>query len=60
MSGQHTPMVLPACDQHGQMAHQPPGTPEQAWCGVWYRCQRCTNTVLLPSAAIAKAAGSAS
>ena len=60
MSGAtNTPMVLPACDLHGQMEHQTPGTPEQAYCGVWYRCSHCTNTVLLPSAAITKAAGSA-
>lgn len=54
MSAQ-TPMVLPHCDQHGQMEFQPHGTAEQAYCGIWYRCAHCTNTVLLPSAAIAKA-----
>lgn len=43
-------MTIPECAQHGQMHIQPAGTPEQAWCGVWYRCQHCTNTVLLPSA----------
>lgn len=44
-----TPMTLPACELHGQMALQPPGTPEQAFCGTWYRCTRCTNTTLLAS-----------
>lgn len=39
----------PMCAQHGQMAVQPAGTPEQVFCGVWYRCARCTNTVLLES-----------
>ena len=43
------PMALPICEQHGQMEHQKPGTPEQEWCGVWYRCAKCTNTVLFPS-----------
>lgn len=59
-AAKHTPMVLPACDQHGQMELQKPGTPEQAYCGIWYRCARCTNTVLLPSAAIGRATGSQS
>lgn len=44
--------VLPECPTHGQMELQQPGTPEQAWCGVWYRCRHCTTSVLLPSANI--------
>ena len=52
MEAKHTPMVLPQCEQHGQMEIQPAGTPEQAWCGVWYRCTRCTNAALFPSAAL--------
>lgn len=60
MNAQYTPMVLPACEQHGQMELQTPGTPEQAHCGIWYRCTRCTNTALFPSAAIAKATGETS
>ena len=59
-AAQSKPMVLPMCAQHGQMEHQKPGTAEQAYCGVWYRCGKCTNAVLLPSAALAKAQEAAS
>lgn len=49
-----TPMVLPKCDQHGQMEHQKSGTKEQEWCGVWYRCTKCSTTTLFSSAALAQ------
>jgi hypothetical protein len=42
-------MTQPACDKHGPMEKQSPGTQEQQWCGEWWRCQHCTNTVLIPS-----------
>lgn len=40
---------LPECSVHGSMELVAPGTNEQKWCGVWYRCTRCTSSVLLPS-----------
>jgi hypothetical protein len=36
------------------MERQQPGTPEQAWCGTWWRCTRCTNSTLLPSIDLTK------
>jgi hypothetical protein len=41
------PMELPKCAEHGSMELQPAGTQEQEFCGTWYRCSRCTNSVLL-------------
>jgi hypothetical protein len=43
--------VRPACPEHGPMSPRPPGTREQAFCGVWYRCAafRCQYTHLLCS-----------
>jgi hypothetical protein len=43
---------LPACTQHGPMVQQEPGTPEQAFCGVWYRCTRCALAMMLQSEAL--------
>jgi len=37
---------------HGQYVLKSPGTAEQAWCGTWYGCQRCHNSILLPSPAL--------
>lgn len=34
------------------MELQKPGTPEQAFVGTSYRCQRCHSSVLFPSAAL--------
>lgn len=42
-------MKQPTCDKHGPMLRRPAGTPEQQWCGEWWQCQHCTNTVLVPS-----------
>ena len=42
-------MNTPICPTHGPMQQVPPGTPEQAWCGEWWRCDRCTHSVLQPS-----------
>ncbi len=39
----------PHCPQHGTMQKAHPATPEQKWCGEWWRCDRCTHTVLRPS-----------
>jgi hypothetical protein len=47
------PMELPKCAEHGTMELQKPGTREQAFCGTWYRCTRCTNSVLLTSPQLA-------
>lgn len=48
-AGVALPMALPRCDQHGEMVLSKPGTREQEWCGTWYRCTRCTSSVLLSS-----------
>ena len=41
---------LPVCPIHGdQLDLQKPGTPEQEFCGTWYRCPQCGYTVLYPS-----------
>lgn len=42
-------MTLPDCPTHGPMQKVPAGTPEQAWCGEWWRCELCTHSVLRPS-----------
>jgi len=42
-------MDNPSCPNHGPMQKVPPGTAEQKWCGEWWRCDRCTNSVLKPS-----------
>lgn len=43
--------VRPSCPQHGPMSPKPPGTPEHAFCGVWYTCTgpRCWYSELIPS-----------
>lgn len=48
------PAERPECPKgHGFMELSAPGTPEQAWCGVKYRCQNgCTSSVLFPSPAL--------
>lgn len=48
-------MELPRCPvtEHGAMALQVPGTREQEYCGVWYRCIHCMNSELLISPALA-------
>jgi len=44
------PMELPKCSGHGiQMIARPPKTPEQRFCGAWYECPRCSETVLFVS-----------
>lgn len=45
-------MQLPTCLEHGVMELQKPGTREQEFCGTWYRCTRCTNSVLFTSPAL--------
>ena len=45
---------MPDCvsePEHGQMVIRPAEqqTREQKWCGVWYDCQRCHSSRLLPS-----------
>lgn len=42
---------LPECYEHGQMLLRPKEhqTYEQAWCGTWYDCGKCCNSVLYPS-----------
>ena len=49
MDGGKTIMQLPKCEKHGQMKLQNPGTREQEYCGTWYRCTRCGDSVLLTS-----------
>jgi hypothetical protein len=52
------PMQRPICQVpgHGTMSirsdHRQ--TYIQKWCGVWYDCQRCSNSVLFPSLAVQK------
>lgn len=46
------PMELPKCHKHGvQMGLRPLAcqTPEQKFCGVWYDCPACTQSVLVES-----------
>lgn len=41
---------LPVCPIHGdQMDLHKPGTPEQEFCGTWYRCPQCGYSTLYPS-----------
>jgi len=41
------------CPTHGAtMGPSNAGTPEQAYCGQWFRCERCTTSVLIPSAGL--------
>lgn len=43
-------MNLPECQQHGPMELDAlPGTKEQSFCGVWYRCTRCMCSTLFAS-----------
>ena len=48
----NVPMSLPVCatPMHGEMQLSMPGTREQEWCGVWYRCNTCKSAVLFPRA----------
>ena len=39
----------PTCKEHGPMLNEPAGTKEQEYCGEWWRCQLCTNTILIQS-----------
>lgn len=48
-AAQQSLMRLPECEQHGQMEFAPSGSPEQAFCGTWYRCSRCASSVLFSS-----------
>lgn len=53
MSAQHTPR--PTCPLHKRpMLLRPVAsqTPEQRWCGVWFDCSACGNSVLVPSQAL--------
>lgn len=36
-------MKAPRCEVpgHGRMKLQKPGTPEQAFCGTWFKCEEC-------------------
>lgn len=45
----------PACSIHGSMTRRPLDvqTEEQRWCGEWWDCSRCSNTVLVMSAEVA-------
>jgi hypothetical protein len=43
-------LLCPANALHGKLVPSPAGTPEQAWCGSWYRCAKCGSSMLLPSA----------
>jgi hypothetical protein len=40
------PTKPPRCDVpgHGPMTKKKPGTPEQAFCGVGFECERCEAT----------------
>lgn len=43
-------MKLPECPNgHGQMEFAKAATPEQAFCGTWYRCPRCHSSTLFQS-----------
>ncbi|MFJ1757593.1 hypothetical protein [Kitasatospora sp. NPDC088134] len=54
MSNRLLPDPLPRCRRHGRMRLRPPGTREQEFCGVWYRCAapECAATVLVASAGL--------
>lgn len=45
------PVTRPECSTpgHGYMVLRQAHTPEQAFCGTWYRCERCMAGALLPS-----------
>lgn len=41
---------LPVCPAHGKtMVLRPAQTKEQDFCGTWYDCPQCANSVLIPS-----------
>ena len=41
---------LPKCPNHNEeMLWQNPATEEQRFCGTWYKCPKCGNSVLFPS-----------
>lgn len=46
--------IRPSCPQHGPMSPKAPGSPESAFCGVWYACTglRCWRAHLLPSSGL--------
>lgn len=40
----------PFCEVHTRaMVERPASTPEQEFCGTWFQCELCTNSVLIPS-----------
>lgn len=43
-------MSLPKCSTHGeQMILRERVTEDQNFCGTWYDCPKCENSVLFPS-----------
>lgn len=47
-------MRINRCPQHGeQLIHRPGSTPEQVYCGTWYKCPQCEYTVLFTSVELA-------
>ncbi len=54
MKERKTLVRVPNCfsePEHGQMLRRETRrqTYEQKWCGIWYDCQTCHSTLLLPS-----------
>jgi hypothetical protein len=49
-------LVVIRCPRHGPMVQRPLAvqTPEQKYCGVWWDCTLCTNSVLFPSEELRK------
>lgn len=49
-------MERPKWDKHGYMKPRPAlsQSPEQQFCGVWYDCLHCGNSVLLQSPELMK------
>lgn len=50
-----TSLMVPPCSEHGvQMTLRPIAqqTAEQKFCGVWYDCPACTQSVLIKSKAL--------
>lgn len=44
--------ICPANKEHGAMPQRERPTPDAAWCGTWYDCQRCHSSVLVQSEAL--------
>lgn len=56
----HAARHTPECVTHKRSMLPRPvhsQTAEQRWCGTWYDCAACTNSVLLPSAALTQHLG---